>query len=85
MKLSSLATLPGTGGNGMASGNGGGGKRFRHPQGALRRLTKDETDVVVVRQAAGKLLGRIRRSIRAFSDNRQPRVFFAKYIIRLVP
>ena len=67
----------------MACGNGGGGRRFRHPQGALGKVADDATDVVAL-GVAGKLAGRMRRSINAFSDSKQPRVFLAKYIIWFV-
>ena len=67
----------------MVLGSGGGGKRFGHPQGALGETADDAEDVVAL-QMAGKLAGRMPRSINAFSDNKQPRVFLAKYMIWFV-
>ena len=84
MKCSSFSMFPGTGRNGMVFGSGGGGKRLRHPHGAFGELTSDVTDVVLAGGAAGKLLGRTPRSISAFSDNKQPQVFLAKYMICFV-
>ena len=82
MNCSSFVTFPGVGGYGITVGRGGGGRRFRQPQAAFETLGPDRAVADMVGLLAeGKSLGRTRMSFSAFSDNRQPWVLLAKYMI----
>ena len=84
MYCSDFGTFSGTGGKGIFPGSSGGGRHFRHPQAAFFELVIGDVIEVAVLQMDGKLFGKTWRSLKAFSESKQPFVFWAKYIIWLV-